>query len=72
MTAADVAAGMDEAFTLARSSHRGPVFVDVPMDEFFSSSTGTVRLRRGHPHRARPRRRSRRRAAARRRRSVPS
>src|SRR5688500_438445 len=33
MTAGDVAAGMDEAFTLARSSHRGPVFVDVPMDE---------------------------------------
>lgn len=42
MTAADVAGGMDEAFTLARSSHRGPVFVDVPMDEFFNSSTGTV------------------------------
>lgn len=42
MTAGDVAAGMDEAFTLARSSHRGPVFVDVPMDEFFNSSTGTV------------------------------
>jgi acetolactate synthase-1/2/3 large subunit len=40
MTAADVAGGMDEAFTLARSSHRGPVFVDVPMDEFFNSSTG--------------------------------
>jgi acetolactate synthase-1/2/3 large subunit len=33
---------MDEAFTLARSSHRGPVFVDVPMDEFFNSATGTV------------------------------
>src|ERR671913_927200 len=42
MTAGDVAAGVDEAFTLARSSHRGPVFVDVPMDEFFNSSTGTV------------------------------
>ncbi len=42
MTAADVAPGMDEAFTLARSSHRGPVFVDVPMDEFFNSSTGTA------------------------------
>jgi acetolactate synthase-1/2/3 large subunit len=40
MTAADVAGGMDEAFALARSSHRGPVFVDVPMDEFFNSSTG--------------------------------
>lgn len=42
MTAGDVAAGMDEAFTLARSSHRGPVFVDVPMDELFNSATGTV------------------------------
>ena len=42
MTAADVAPGMDEAFTLARSSHRGPVFVDVPMDEFFASSTGSA------------------------------
>jgi acetolactate synthase-1/2/3 large subunit len=42
MTAGEVAAGMDEAFTLARSSHRGPVFVDVPMDEFFNSATGTL------------------------------
>ncbi|GAA5117663.1 acetolactate synthase [Alloalcanivorax gelatiniphagus] len=42
MTAGEVAAGMDEAFTLARSSHRGPVFVDVPMDEFFNSSSGTA------------------------------
>src|SRR5689334_9088279 len=32
MTAGEVASGMDDAFTLARSSHRGPVFVDVPMD----------------------------------------
>ena len=42
MTAGEVASGMDEAFTLARSSHRGPVFVDVPMDEFFAPATGTV------------------------------
>ena len=42
MTASEVASGMDEAFTLARSSHRGPVFVDVPMDEFFNSSTGSA------------------------------
>ena len=42
MTAADMISGMDEAFTLARSSHRGPVFVDVPMDEFFNSSSGTL------------------------------
>lgn len=42
MTAGEVAAGMDEAFTMARSSHRGPVFVDVPMDEFFAPASGTV------------------------------
>ncbi len=42
MTAGDVAGGIDEAFTLARSSHRGPVFVDVPMDAFFDSSTGAA------------------------------
>ncbi len=48
MTAAEVTAGMDEAFTLARSSHRGPVFVDVPMDEFFNSSTGTMGSGTGH------------------------
>ncbi|MFS3129955.1 acetolactate synthase [Nocardioides sp. Bht2] len=37
-TAADVVPGLDEAFRVAGSSHRGPVFVDVPMDELFSSS----------------------------------
>lgn len=42
MTAGEVTAGMDEAFTLARASHRGPVFVDVPMDEFFNSADGQV------------------------------
>ncbi|MEV5000829.1 acetolactate synthase [Nocardioides sp. LML1-1-1.1] len=40
MTAADVAAGFDRAFTLARSSHRGPTYVDVPMDEFFNAGSG--------------------------------
>ena len=39
--ATDVATGMHEAFTLAGSSHRGPVFVDIPMDEFFNSSAST-------------------------------
>lgn len=38
-TAADVADGMHEAFTVAGSPHRGPVFVDVPMDEFFNSAS---------------------------------
>src|SRR5690242_5634543 len=37
--AADVAVEVDRAFTLARSSHRGPVFLDVPMDTFFASSS---------------------------------
>lgn len=40
MTADDVAAGFDRAFTLARSSHRGPTYVDVPMDELFNAGTG--------------------------------
>ena len=31
----DIATRVDEAFTLARSSHRGPTFLDVPMDQFF-------------------------------------
>ncbi|HEU4811600.1 MAG TPA: acetolactate synthase [Nocardioides sp.] len=39
-TAADVLGGVDQAFTAARSPHRGPVFVDVPMDEFFNSASG--------------------------------
>lgn len=35
-TAADVAGVLDEALRLADASHRGPVFVDVPMDELYS------------------------------------
>ncbi|HET8559888.1 MAG TPA: acetolactate synthase [Marmoricola sp.] len=35
-TAAEIPDGMHEAFRLASSSHRGPVFVDVPMDELFN------------------------------------
>src|SRR5690242_8289275 len=42
MTADSVLDGMDRAFTTARSSHRGPVFVDVPMDEFFNSASGPL------------------------------
>ncbi len=41
-TAAEIATGFDEAFTVAGSSHRGPVFVDVPMDEFFNQATGSL------------------------------
>ncbi len=33
----EVAPAVDEAFTAARSSHRGPTFVDIPMDVFFSN-----------------------------------
>ena len=36
---ADIAGSVDEAFTLARSSHRGPTFLDVPMDQFFDRVT---------------------------------
>jgi acetolactate synthase I/II/III large subunit len=41
-TAAEVLTGFDEAFRAAGSPHRGPVFVDVPMDEFYNSATGPV------------------------------
>src|SRR5918911_182204 len=40
MSADAILAGMDEAFLAAASSHRGPAFVDVPMDEFFNSASG--------------------------------
>src|SRR3954449_10807410 len=39
-TAGDILQGMGDAFVAARSSHRGPAFVDVPMDEFFNSASG--------------------------------
>src|SRR6187200_3770470 len=35
----EIAGAVDEAFTLARSSHRGPTFLDVPMDQFFDKAT---------------------------------
>jgi acetolactate synthase-1/2/3 large subunit len=41
-TAGDVLEGMHDAFVTAGSPHRGPVFVDVPMDELFNSATGPV------------------------------
>ena len=41
-TADEVPAGMHDAFTLAGSSHRGPVFVDVPMDEFFNRTSAAA------------------------------
>lgn len=36
---ADVARVVDEALRLATTPHRGPTFVDVPMDELFSRAT---------------------------------
>lgn len=37
-----VADGLDAAFTAARSPHRGPTFVDVPMDSFFDTATAST------------------------------
>ncbi len=52
-TAGEVAEGMHEAFAIAGSSHRGPVFVDIPMDEFFNSISST-RPDVGERHRTEP------------------
>lgn len=41
-TTAEVATGLHDAFVTASSPHRGPVFVDVPMDEFFNTATAAV------------------------------
>jgi acetolactate synthase-1/2/3 large subunit len=41
-TADEVLEGMQDVFATARSPHRGPVFVDVPMDEFFNSASGPL------------------------------
>jgi acetolactate synthase-1/2/3 large subunit len=44
----DIAAGVDEAFTVAAAPHRGPTFVDIPMDQFFDRADAqrpVVRLR---------------------------
>ena len=39
LTVDHIAPAVDNAFTLAGSSHRGPTFVDVPMDQLFSRTT---------------------------------
>jgi acetolactate synthase I/II/III large subunit len=36
----EIAGSVEEAFTLARSPHRGPTFLDVPMDQFFDKTAG--------------------------------
>ncbi len=52
-TADEVAEGIHEAFTVAGSSHRGPVFVDIPMDEFFNTAS-SVRPEVAAPARIEP------------------
>ncbi len=37
--AGDVPVEVDRAFTVARSPHRGPAFLDVPLDAFFATRT---------------------------------
>jgi acetolactate synthase-1/2/3 large subunit len=39
-TASEVLPGLSEAFAAAGSAHRGPTFVDVPMDELFAPGSG--------------------------------
>ncbi len=41
-TADGVLDGIHDAFATAGSPHRGPVFVDVPMDEFFNTASGSL------------------------------
>lgn len=43
-TVADIVPTLDAAFNAARSPHRGPAFVDIPMDQFFSHTTRTEPL----------------------------
>lgn len=42
--AADVGPVVDRALSVARSAHRGPVFVDVPMDELYSFADVTLEV----------------------------
>jgi acetolactate synthase I/II/III large subunit len=41
-TADDVLDGVHEAFVAAGSPHRGPTFVDIPLDEFFNNGSGRL------------------------------
>jgi acetolactate synthase-1/2/3 large subunit len=41
-TADDVLQGVHDAFVAAGSPHRGPTFVDIPLDEFFNNASGAV------------------------------
>ena len=42
-TADDVLDGVHDAFVAAGSPHRGPTFIDIPLDEFFNNGSGTLR-----------------------------
>ncbi|HEU5455070.1 MAG TPA: thiamine pyrophosphate-binding protein, partial [Nocardioides sp.] len=41
-TADDVLEGIHDAFVAAGSPHRGPTFVDIPLDEFFNNGSGPL------------------------------
>ena len=41
-TADDVLDGVHDAFVAAGSPHRGPTFVDIPLDEFFNNGSGRL------------------------------
>ena len=41
-TADDVLEGVHDAFVAAGSPHRGPTFVDIPLDEFFNNGSGVL------------------------------
>src|SRR5829696_5969313 len=52
-TVGDIAAAVDDALSLATAPHRGPVFLDVPMDQLFSRAEvelpGAPQRRRADP-----------------------
>jgi acetolactate synthase I/II/III large subunit len=41
-TADDVLEGVHDAFVAAGSPHRGPTFIDIPLDEFFNNGSGRL------------------------------
>lgn len=45
----DIVGAVDHALTLARTPHRGPVFLDVPIDEVFGQATSEIRAARLPP-----------------------
>jgi acetolactate synthase-1/2/3 large subunit len=41
-TVAELPAAVDEAFRVARTRHRGPVFLDIPMDQLYSRTSAEI------------------------------